>query len=81
LDAEYEICEVAAPITATNDAVLMIEPLPCSSMYGNAALQHRKTLVRFTSCTRRQASRSVSRIESSSGGEMPALLNAMSTEP
>ena len=72
---------MAAPITATNDAVLMIEPLPCSSMYGNAALQQRKTLVRLTSCTRRQASRSVSRIESSSGGEMPALLNAMSTEP
>ena len=35
--------------------------------------------MRLTSCTRRQASRSVSRIESSSGGEMPALLKAMST--
>src|SRR6476469_5116809 len=66
LDAEYEICDVAAPITATNDAVLMIEPLPCSSMYGSAALQHRYTDVRLTSWTRRQASSSVSRIESSS---------------
>ena len=35
----------------------------------------------MTSWTRRQASRPVSRIESSSGGEMPALLNATSTEP
>jgi len=31
-DAEYEICDVAAPITATNEAVLMMEPLFCSSM-------------------------------------------------
>jgi hypothetical protein len=41
LDAEYEICDVAAPMTATKDAVLMIEPRFCSSMYGSAALQHR----------------------------------------
>ena len=41
LDAEYEICEVAAPMTATKLAVLMIEPDFCSSMYGRAALQHR----------------------------------------
>ena len=27
-DAVYEICDVAEPIVATNDAVLMIEPLP-----------------------------------------------------
>ena len=32
MDAVYEICEVAAPIVATNDAVLMIEPFPCSCM-------------------------------------------------
>ena len=72
---------MAAPITATNDAVLMIDPRPCSSMYGSAALQHRYTLVRLTSWTRRQASRPVVRIESSSGGEMPALLKATSTLP
>ena len=41
LDAVYEICEVAAPISATNDAVLMIEPLPWRCMYGMASLQQR----------------------------------------
>jgi hypothetical protein len=46
-----------------------------------AALQHRYTEVRLTSWTRFHASRPVSRMESSSGGEMPALLKAMSTEP
>src|SRR4051794_15642321 len=44
-------------------------------------LQHRYTEVRLTSCTRRQASSSVSRIESSSGGEMPALLKRTSRPP
>src|ERR1700722_12566110 len=68
-------------MTATNEAVLMIEPLPCRCMYGIASLQQRKTEVRLTSCTRRQASRPVVRIESSSAGEMPALLKATSTEP
>src|SRR5215218_7013916 len=66
---------------ATNDAVLMIEPRPRACMCGIAALQHRYTDVRFTSCTRRHASSPVVRIESSSGGEMPALLNAMSSPP
>src|SRR4029453_19302092 len=79
--AVYEICDVAAPITATNEAVLMIDPRCCWRMYGMAVWQQRYTLVRFTSCTRRHASRLVSRIESSSGGEMPALLNATSTVP
>jgi hypothetical protein len=32
LDAVYEICEVADPITATNEAVLMIDPLPWRRM-------------------------------------------------
>ncbi len=81
MDAVYEICEVAAPIRATKDAVLMMEPLPWRRMYGMAALQHRYTDVRLTSWTRFQASRPVSRMESSSGGEMPALLKAMSTLP
>src|SRR6266700_2882436 len=68
-------------MTATNDAVLITAPLPWRCMYGITCLQHRYTEVRLTSWTRRQASRPVSRIESSSGGEMPALLNATSTEP
>src|SRR3569833_4417283 len=59
----------------------MIAPRPCACMYGMTYLQHRYTLVRLTSCTRRHASRPVDRIESSSGGEMPAVLKAMSTEP
>ena len=39
--AVYEICDVAAPISATNEAVLMIEPLPWRRMCGMAYLQHR----------------------------------------
>src|SRR6266704_692073 len=68
-------------MTATNDAVLITDPLPCRCMYGITCLQHRYTEVRLTSWTRRQASRPVVSTESSSGGEMPALLNATSTRP
>ena len=50
-------------------------------MIGSTAWQHRYTDVRLTSCTRRQASSPVVRIESSSGGEMPALWNDTSTRP
>src|SRR3954468_17223546 len=59
----------------------MIEPLPCRCMCGIAYLQQKKTLVVLTRMTRSQASIPVTRIESSSGGEMPALLKAMSTRP
>src|SRR5215207_3270809 len=58
-----------------------MDPPPRSSKYGIPYLQHRKTLLRFTSCTCCQASSSVSRIESSSGGEMPALLKSTSSPP
>jgi len=34
------ICE-HPPITATTEALLMIEPCFCSSMWGSAALQHK----------------------------------------
>ena len=68
-------------MTATNDAVLMIEPRPPGRMCSMAYRQHRYTEVRLTSCTRRQASRPVVMIESSSGGEIPALLKAMSRRP
>ena len=40
-DAEYEICDVAAPSSATNDATLITEPPPRSSRYGIPCLQHR----------------------------------------
>src|SRR4051812_41492050 len=79
--AVYEICEVAEPSTATNDAVLMIEPPPCTRICSMAYLLQRKTEVRLTSCTRRHASSPVVRMESSSGGEIPALLNATSRPP
>ncbi len=80
-DAVYEICDVAEPSTATNDAVLMIEPRPCATMCRSAAREQRYTDFRLTSCTFCHAGSSVVSMESSSGGEMPALLNAMSTEP
>ena len=56
LDAVYEICDTAAPITATNDAVLITDPPPASSRCGIPCLQHRNTLRTFTSCTRCHAS-------------------------
>src|SRR5215471_12677641 len=59
----------------------MMEPLPCRCMCGSTYLQHRYTEVRLTSWTRRQASSPVVRMVSSSGGEMPALLNATSIRP
>src|SRR3954454_7483754 len=68
-------------MTATNEAVFTTAPRPRSSRCGMPYLQHRYTEVRLTSCTRRQASSSVSRIESSSGGEMPALLTSTSIPP
>ncbi len=77
---------MAAPITATNEAMLMIDPpgWPAATwrcMCGITYLQHRYTEVRFTSCTRRHASMPVVRMESSSGGEIPALCTAMCTPP
>src|ERR1700736_4537823 len=59
----------------------MIDPLPAALMWRNAARQHRYTDVRLTSCTLCHACNPVLSIRSSSGGEMPALLKAMSTDP
>ena len=44
-------------------------------------LQHRKTDLRLTSCTRCHASSDVSSTDVSSSGEMPALLKSTSTRP
>ena len=44
-------------------------------------VQHRKTDLRLTSCTRCHASKLVSRTDASSSGEMPALLNSTSMRP
>ena len=77
----YEICDVAAPITATKEAVLITDPPPLESRCGIPYLQHRNTDLRFTSCTRCHASSDVSSTEASSFGEMPALLNSTSSLP
>src|SRR4051794_36913580 len=61
-------------MTATNEAVLMTDPPPDSSKCGIPCLQHRNTDSRLTRCTRCQASSDVSSTETSSSGEMPALL-------
>ena len=50
-------------------------------MCRSAARHDRYTDFRLTSCTFCQAGSSVVSIRSSSGGEMPALLKAMSTDP
>ncbi len=42
----YEICDVAAPTSATNDATLTTEPPPRSSRCGIPCLQQRKTPLR-----------------------------------
>ena len=69
-------------MTATNDAVLMTEPpRSFSSRCGMPCLQHRKTDLRLTSCTRCHASSVVSSTEASSLGEMPALLKSTSMWP
>ena len=68
-------------MTATNDAVLITEPPPAAIRWGSPYLQHKKTLFRFTSWTRCHASSSVWRIDTSSGGEMPALLKRTSMWP
>jgi hypothetical protein len=59
----------------------MIDPLPAGTMCRSAARHDRYTDLRLMSCTFCQAGSSVFSIRSSSGGEMPALLNAMSTDP
>ena len=49
LDVVYASCGVAAPRWATNEATLMIEPPPQSSMAGMPALQHSQTPLTLTS--------------------------------
>ena len=79
--AVYAICDVAAPITATNDAVLMIEPPPARSSAGMPYLQPRKTPFRFTAITWSKTSSGVSTGEPSCAGKMPALLKSTCSAP
>ena len=64
--AVYAICGAAAPMTATNDAVLMTDPPPARSSAGIAYLQPRNTPLRLMSMTRSQMSSVVLVTESSS---------------
>src|SRR6476620_6993567 len=68
-------------MVATKEATLITEPPPPSSRCGIPCLQQRKTLRRLTSCTRCQASRSVSSTEPSSVGLIPALSISTSLRP
>src|SRR5262249_39214332 len=81
LDAVYEICDVAEPITATNDATLTIDPLPAALMCRSAARQQRYTDVRLTSWTLCHAERSVVSIGPPGGAEFPVLSKPMPTVP
>ena len=72
--AVYAICAVAAPMIATNDATLTIDPPPDSSIAGMPCLQPSQTPLRFTSMTRSQVDSGVSVAPPSSAGKMPALL-------
>jgi len=76
VDPEETIGAVADPMAARNDAELMTDP-PAGSVFrscGMPCLQHRKMLVRFASCTRRQVSRLVSSAEWSPRSISPMLL-------
>ena len=72
---------VAAPTSATKDAVFTMLPPPARSIAGIAYLQPKKTPFRFTRMTRSQVSSSVSRTEPSAAGKMPALLKRTSSLP
>jgi hypothetical protein len=65
---------VAAPITATKEAVLMIDPPPERSNAGMPYLQPRKTPLRFTEMISSNTDSGVSTGEPSCSGKMPALL-------
>ena len=53
--------EPVAPANPLPDETLMIEPLPCSSMCGSTARQHRNWLVRHVRIVQSHASRLVPR--------------------
>ena len=80
-EAVYALCEVAEPMTATNDAVLMMAPPPARSSAGTPYLQPRKTPFRFTAITWSKTASSVSTTEPSASGKIPALLNSTCSAP
>src|SRR6185369_14430684 len=80
-DAVYASWGTEQPRIATNEATLMIEPEPCSSILGIAYLQPRYTPRTLTAMTLSQVSTSVSMTEWSAAGMIPALLYRASTRP
>jgi hypothetical protein len=72
--AVYAICAVAAPMSATNDATLMMLPPPDAIIVGIAALQPSHTPLRLISITRCHVDSGVSSTPPSSAGKTPALL-------
>ncbi len=67
---------MAAPSTATKDAVLTMEPPPARSSAGIPNLQPRKTPLRFTAITWSKTASGVSTGEPSASGKIPALLKS-----
>jgi len=80
-DAVYATCGVAAPMWATNDATLMIEPPPDAIIAGIAYLQQRETPLTLISSTRSHTASLVFVGLSSSPGETPALLYSTCSPP
>ena len=73
-DDVYAVCDVAAPIHATNDATLMMDPPPVSSIAGIPYLQPNATPFTLTASVVSQIDSSVVSTEPSSGSITPALL-------
>src|SRR5262245_19615311 len=73
-DAVYASWGTEQPTSATNEAMLMIEPEPCSTIRGIACLQPRNTPRTLTAMTLSQVATSVSMTEWSASGMIPALL-------
>ena len=80
-DAVYASCGTEQPRSATNDATLMTEPEPASTIFGIAYLQPRKTPRTLTAMTLSHVATSVSMTEWSAAGMIPALLYRASTRP
>ena len=73
-EAVYAVCDVAAPSHATNDATLMIEPPPASSIAGIPYLQPNATPLTLIARVVSQIASSVEWTLPSSGSITPALL-------
>ena len=80
-EAVYAVCDVAAPIQATKEATLMIEPPPESIIAGMPYLQPWATPFTLTARVVSQTDSSVAWIEPSSPSITPALLYRIVSPP